>query len=145
MDKEIPDQQPPTISDLIFASKFKSTLLFHERGQKRSSPGQSKRVEAKTEESANRISVEKLFLDNTEKEMQKKDSFQGRPSIRDSRKHVIKVDIESSKHKNLKKTQHINRIKEIYNNEIQYVRNESNLLDDDGTDDAARSHRQSKG
>jgi hypothetical protein len=51
----------------------------------------------------------------------KSSEIKARPSMRDSRKYVIKVDIESSKHKNLKKTQYINRVKEIYNNEIQYV------------------------
>lgn len=37
------------------------------------------------------------------------------------RTHIIKVDLESSKHKNLKKTQHVNRVKDIYHKEIQYV------------------------
>lgn len=44
----------------------------------------------------------------------------GRPSARD-RTFVIKVDLESSKHKKLKVTQHVNRVKDIYHREIQYV------------------------
>ena len=48
-------------------------------------------------------------------------SVQGRPSMREAQKYVIKVDIETSKHKNLKRTQYINRIKDIYSSEINYV------------------------
>lgn len=47
--------------------------------------------------------------------------FKPRPSVRDQRRYVIKVDIGSSQHKNLKRAQYINRLKEIYNKEIQYV------------------------
>lgn len=44
-----------------------------------------------------------------------------RPSARDGRKFVIKVDLEASKHKKLKVTQHVNKVKDIYHSEIQYV------------------------
>jgi hypothetical protein len=66
-------------------------------------------------------------------------SIQGRPSIREGQKYVIKVDIETSKHKNLKRTQYINRVKEIYSSEINYV----GIFDPDhhGIHDAARSSR----
>jgi hypothetical protein len=61
---------------------------------------------------------------STQSEIQRKDlqvEAGSRPSARDGRKILIKVDLESSKHKKLKVTQHVNRVKDIYHSEIQYV------------------------
>ncbi len=63
---------------------------------------------------------------STQSDIQRKDlqadPASSRPSLRDGRKFVIKVDLEASKHKKLKLTQHVNKVKDIYNSEIQYVR-----------------------